>query len=90
VSSSSSWYREALLEVLLCVESVNPVVFLAVEPPIVTMCGVVAMSSACERDLFLPRLVFVAAPTREWLDGQVSYVRIMPTLRRDRCWLLRE
>lgn len=45
MSPSSSAYREALLDALLCVESVNNVVFLVVEPPLVSICGVVVAIS---------------------------------------------
>lgn len=45
MSPSSRAYREALLDALLCVESVNNVVFLVVEPPLVSICGVVVAIS---------------------------------------------
>lgn len=52
MSPSSSAYREALLDALLCVESVNNVVFLVVEPPLVSICGVVVAISPPESVTF--------------------------------------
>lgn len=70
MSPSSSAYREALLDALLCVESVNNVVFLVVEPPLVSICGVVVAISPPASVTFS---AFVAASRQGWADGQVSH-----------------
>lgn len=72
MSPSSSAYREALLDALLCVESVNNVVFLVVEPPLVSICGVVVAISPPASVTFS---AFVAASRQGWADRWASESR---------------